>query len=233
MRLVLFMLFVLFPPGALPAPKPFTTFPGAHNSAVSKSPAEGGGHCPLRCECKWKRGKETVSCGEDAAFTSVPRVRDAGTQVLHLEGAAIAALTDDVFTAANLLNLQEVALRNCGLRTVSAFAFRDLINLVSLDLSDNLLEGIPSDALSGLPQLRELVLSGNPLGRVAGNAFSGLGQLVRLELNDCRLGWVDPRALIGLGALEWLKLGKNELTSLDESALRPLRKLHGERKAKN
>ena len=144
-----------------------------------------------------------------------------------MEGSSIAALTDDVFTAANLLNLQEVTLRNCGLRTVSAFAFRDLINLVRLDLSDNLLEGIPTDALAGLPQLRELVLSGNPLGHVGGAAFSDLGQLVRLELTGCRLAWVEPQALVGLTALEWLKIGNNQLTHLSETSLRPLVNLHG------
>lgn len=52
-------------------------------------------------------------------------------QVLILTGGSIAVLPDDVFSVANLLNLQEVALNDCGLRTVAAFAFRDLSNLAS------------------------------------------------------------------------------------------------------
>ncbi len=39
------------------------------------------GHgCPRSCECKWKRGKETVTC-VNTGFTFVPRPIDAGTQV--------------------------------------------------------------------------------------------------------------------------------------------------------
>jgi len=36
--------------------------------------------CPRSCECKWKRGKETVTC-VNTGFTTIPKPIDAGTQV--------------------------------------------------------------------------------------------------------------------------------------------------------
>ena len=37
----------------------------------------------FRCVCKWKRGKETVSCA-DAGYRDIPHVSGAGTQVARL-----------------------------------------------------------------------------------------------------------------------------------------------------
>ena len=36
--------------------------------------------CPTRCECKWKKGKETVEC-VNASLTSIPEGLNADTQV--------------------------------------------------------------------------------------------------------------------------------------------------------
>jgi len=51
------------------------------------------GHgCPRSCECKWKRGKETVTC-VNTGFTFVPRPIDAGTQVSReIENSEISLL---------------------------------------------------------------------------------------------------------------------------------------------
>ena len=37
--------------------------------------------CPSFCECKWKKGKETVEC-VNASLTAVPAGLDADTQVI-------------------------------------------------------------------------------------------------------------------------------------------------------
>ena len=47
------------------------------DEAVSTSSTLG---CPRSCECKWKRGKETVTC-VNTGFTTIPKPIDAGTQV--------------------------------------------------------------------------------------------------------------------------------------------------------
>ena len=36
--------------------------------------------CPLECNCKWKRGKETVECASKG-FKNIPYIKDSGTQV--------------------------------------------------------------------------------------------------------------------------------------------------------
>ena len=59
-----------------------STFQGVGSSdfddeTVSTSSTLG---CPRSCECKWKRGKETVTC-VNTGFTTIPKPIDAGTQV--------------------------------------------------------------------------------------------------------------------------------------------------------
>eukprot|EP00094_Tigriopus_californicus_P001633 TCALIF_01579-PA protein Name:"Similar to LRRC24 Leucine-rich repeat-containing protein 24 (Homo sapiens)" AED:0.34 eAED:0.35 QI:0/0/0/0.33/1/1/3/0/1254 len=181
--------------------------------------------CPKLCECKWKKGKETVAC-VNANYIDIPILEDSGTQVLDFRGNAIKVLVDGIFIHANLLNLQEVHLPQCQIKEIHKFAFRDLINLMRLDLSDNELEAIPSAALSSVSQLRELSLSGNAFGTVKDYAFSNLAHLIKLELSRCRLRSLSPHAFVGLDTLEWLKLDQNHLSHLNPVSIRPLANLH-------
>lgn len=185
------------------------------------------GECPHLCECKWKSGKESVLC-LNANLSGIPTKLDAGTQILDLRQNDIAAIGNDAFSRANLLNLQKLFLARCRLKAIERYAFRMLINLVELDLSYNMFAAVPSLAFESTPELRELRLVGNPIQRIAAESFIKVPQLVRLELSSCKISAVEVRAFAGLEtSLEWLKLDGNRMTDIRAGALLPLQNLHG------
>ena len=54
-----------------------------HNMSDSfyrEKPSMTAKDCPTRCECKWKKGKETVEC-VNASLTSIPEGLNVDTQV--------------------------------------------------------------------------------------------------------------------------------------------------------
>ena len=63
--------------------------------------------CPKSCECKWKKGKETVTCS-GGQFKSIPMLHDSGTQVGHLQ-------------IYNLLDESFIMLVNCKYSIFAAF----------------------------------------------------------------------------------------------------------------
>ncbi|XP_059616469.1 uncharacterized protein LOC132261598 [Phlebotomus argentipes] len=191
------------------------------------------GDCPHLCECKWKSGKESVSC-INANLTFIPAKLDAGTQVLDLTGNDIASIDRDAFSRVSLRNLQRLFVVRCRLKALDRYAFRDLSNLVELDLSNNALATVPSHVFSSISELRELKLNGNPIQRIATDAFGQLPQLVRLELSDCRITAIDARAFASLETtLEWLHLDGNRLMDVRASTLTMLYNLHGLELARN
>ncbi|XP_040574426.1 uncharacterized protein [Lepeophtheirus salmonis] len=179
--------------------------------------------CPSPCECKWKKGKETVSCPNDN-FSIIPRMeKHSGTQVLDFPGNPLKILRNDIFIDKNLLNLQELYLSSCSIGKIEPNAFRDLINLVRLDLSKNSIVSVPEKSLNSVTQLRELSISGNPIRKIKNYAFSALSQLVKLEISDCQLTWIEPYAFNGLETLRRLKIDGNRLAELNPAVWYPLR----------
>ena len=183
--------------------------------------------CPRLCECKWKSGKESVSC-PNANLSTVPLHLEAGTQVLNLSKNNLVSVKNDEFGKAGLLNLQKVYISHCRLKNLERHAFRKLINLVELDLSHNALASVPSQTFDSIPELRELRLNGNPIQRILDEAFVHVPQLVRLELSECRITSIEPRAFHGLEeSLEWLKLDYNKIAEVMSSSFTVLNNLHG------
>jgi len=152
--------------------------------------------CPLKCECKWKGGKESVTC-HNIGLTDIPHVLEPTVQVLDLGGNPLAQLSAQAFRRLGLLHLQRILLQRCSIRSVERSTFMGLTNLVELDLSHNNLATIPIHAFDSIPQLRELKLSGNPLVRLNNHALAAVSQLVRLELANCQLNVIEPRAFQG------------------------------------
>ncbi|CAL4089340.1 unnamed protein product, partial [Meganyctiphanes norvegica] len=182
--------------------------------------------CPKVCECKWKDGKETVSC-VSAGFIDIPRGLDPSTQVLDLRRNNLRILPKDSFLDVDLLNLQKIWLTHCNLKRLEAGSLRKLANLVELDLSDNLLKDVPSTALGDVPGLRELRLTHNQLMNITDAAFTPTPDLVRLDLTNNQITNIDSRAFRGLSRLEVLKLSSNKLKILRSDVLTPLVALHG------
>lgn len=182
--------------------------------------------CPHLCECKWKSGKESVSC-PNANLSSIPLHLDAGTQVLNLSRNNLVIIKHDEFSKADLLNLQKVYISQCRLKSLERYAFRKLINLVELDLSHNSLNSVPSHTFDSIPELRELKLNGNPIQRILNDAFVNIPQLVRLELSECRISMIETKAFAGLEmTLEWLEINFNKLSDITSFSFTILENLH-------
>lgn len=177
--------------------------------------------CPKVCECKWRDGKEVVTC-RDAHFIDIPRGLDPSTQVLDLRHNNLRILPRDSFVYTGLVNLQKVWLNFCKLIKLEEGAFRMLSNVVELDLSNNFLRGVPSEALTDLPGLRVLRLAHNGLTVLPAAAFLPVPDLVQLDLNHNTITTIEPGALRSLAKLGVLELSSNKLASLDVEELKPL-----------
>jgi len=81
----------------------------------------------------------------------------------------------------NFRNLQELIIRNCGLRTISVGAFRGLDSLERLTIQDNPLTSIEADWFN-IERLERLDLRGNSIHYIAPGAFRHLRKLVYLNL---------------------------------------------------
>lgn len=178
--------------------------------------------CPQQCSCKWKGGKETVSCStlnnNTHSMTALPANLDPDTQVLDLNGnffsfIRAAAFLDDL----GLPNLQKIYLSGCSVSDVAPGAFRGLTNLVELDLSGNALREFPAFAKDDCRHLMRLDLRANSLiRRISSGAFDALADLVHLDLSECAIESIsDTSGLANLNSLEQLKLRGNKLTLID------------------
>ncbi|XP_050709904.1 uncharacterized protein LOC126994641 [Eriocheir sinensis] len=183
------------------------------------------GTCPKVCECKWRDGKETVSC-PDAEFIDIPRGLGSTTQVLNLQHNNLQILPRDAFIDAGLVNLQKVRLNFCNLKHLDHGAFNMLANLVELDLSHNMLRAVPSEALADVPGLRELRLAHNYITSLPEEAFTPTPDLVHLVISQNQIDVVNERAFRGLTRLEVLKLSDNRLAALDAAIVHPLVAIH-------
>ncbi|MPC64008.1 Leucine-rich repeat-containing protein 4C [Portunus trituberculatus] len=184
------------------------------------------GECPKVCECKWRDGKETVTCiGTD--FTNIPRQLDPSTQVLDLQHSNLQVLPRDAFADSDLVNLQKLWLNHCKITHLERGAFNMLDNLVDLDMSKNLLRVVPTAALIDIPGLRELSLAHNDLSTIPADAFAPIPDLVTLDLSNNRIRSINPKAFRCLATLEVLKLSGNLLVYLMQDLLVPLKALHG------
>ncbi|CAL4248574.1 unnamed protein product, partial [Meganyctiphanes norvegica] len=179
------------------------------------------GNCPKACECKWRDGKETVSC-PDADFIDIPRHLDPSTQVLDMRRNKLKILPPDSFVYTGLINLQKVWLTYCQLIHIERGAFRKLINVVEMDVSHNMLRSIPTESLEDLPGLREFRISNNALTYINATAFSPTKELVRLDLSHNKIVYIHKDAISNLQNLEVLKVDHNDLVVLSAEALRPL-----------
>ena len=184
-----------------------------------------GAGCPKVCECKWKDGKETVSCPA-AEFIDIPRGLSPTTQVLDLTRNNLQILPAEAFLDSGLLNLQKVWLSRCNLKTLQVGAFRRLNNLVELDLGYNLLGAVPSESLKDASGLRDLRLNNNNISSLADGAFTRTPDLIKLDLGWNAISHASERAFRGLTRLELLKLSGNRLSVLRAATVAPLVAIH-------
>jgi len=97
--------------------------------------------------------------------------------------------------------LQELIIRNCGLRTISA------------------------DAFKGLDSLERLTIQGNPLTSIEADSFN-IERLERLDLRGNSIRYIAPGAFRHLRRLVYLNLEGNDLQCIYTSDLQDMPNLH-------
>jgi Leucine-rich repeat (LRR) protein len=194
---LLAMIVVLAPiSGAYRATSATTLQPPLLTSLSSTPASAAAANCLKHCVCKWKGGKESITCHQAAGLTSIPALGNGESTVqwLDLSGNAIGQLGAEQFRKVGLVHLQRIVLQRCSIRTIERTALWGLTNLVELDLSHNALTSIPSGALHYAPELRELKLNGNAILRLSDSVLVSGTKLVRLELANCQISQIDHKA---------------------------------------
>lgn len=170
--------------------------------------------CPVSCSCKWKNGKQTVSCTHNGLL-DIPNGLASDTQVLDFSGNFMSSLPAELFENKGLINLQRIYLSNSRIKTINKRTFKGLTNLVEMDLSVNKLETVPTNSFIYCPSLMRLILNANPLKVLKTLAFDHLPFLNTLELRNCQLVEIEEGAFQGLHSLEWLLLDENNLKTIE------------------
>ncbi|KAL6257575.1 hypothetical protein P5V15_011152 [Pogonomyrmex californicus] len=106
--------------------------------------------------------------------------------------------------------LQELVIRNCGLRTISAGAFRGLDSLERLTIQDNPLTSIETDWFN-IERLERLDLRGNSIHYIASGAFRHLHRLVYLNLEGNDLQCIFTSDLQDMPNLHIVEFAGNPL----------------------
>ena len=135
---------------------------------------------------------------------------------LSLAGNDLPWLADGLFTATP--ELSQLDLSGCGIRNVSADAFRGMSQLRGLRLNDNLLASVPTHSWHALPHLETLVLGQNNMSTIGPRAFAGLNRLKEIDISDAgQLMSIDSEALSANRELSVIRLTNcRRLTTLPE-----------------
>lgn len=110
----------------------------------------------------------------------------------------------------NFRRLQELIIRNCGLRTIEAGAFRGLDSLERLAIQHNPLTSIEQGWFN-IQQLERLDLRGNSIRYIAPGAFRQLSRLVYLNLEGNDLQCIFTSDLSDMPDLHVVEFAGNPL----------------------
>ncbi|XP_035687423.1 toll-like receptor Tollo [Branchiostoma floridae] len=122
----------------------------------------------------------------------------------------------------NPSSLQEVDLSNNHISYLNGSAFAQLVNLEDLNLRNNLISTITVDVFSKLSKLRFLDLAENSLTDLPDNLFMHNGNLTELRLGLNNISAIGRKTFTGLSSLQKLFLNNGGLSDIDSLSFAPL-----------
>ena len=121
---------------------------------------------------------------------------------------------NDVFS--NLIELQELWLKDSFIEFKDNSLFSNLVNLKKLTLYKCEIESIRENSFSNLHNLEYLDMSSNRLRSLSAKSFVGLDNLKRLDLRNNELVNFDLGIFDNIGKIENINLYKNPIINKDE-----------------
>jgi hypothetical protein len=182
--------------------------------------------CPQFCKCKWVSGRKAADC-TNSSLTSFSGKLSSQIQILDLSGSILLELPANAFSSVNLVNLQKLFMRDCGIQELHKEAFYGLALLIELDLSGNYIHTLHPGIFYEIVRLRILSLSRNPIQKLEDGLFSNMTYLQGVDLSRCNLSHIARKTFVNSPNLRSLALDGNNLTMMKVETLEPLYQLAG------
>lgn len=109
-------------------------------------------------------------------------------------------------------SLVSLNMQDCGIRTISDYAFDGLSNLKKLSLPYNNITELREQWFASVPLLEQLDLSYNLIASIEPTVFQRLRGLRRLDVRQNRLTCLEPAQLMPMAGLEKLRFSDNPFT---------------------
>ncbi|EFN78221.1 chondroadherin [Harpegnathos saltator] len=109
-------------------------------------------------------------------------------------------------------SLVSLNMQDCGIRTISDYAFDGLTGLKKLSLPYNNITLLRDQWFASLPSLEQLDLSHNLITSIEPTAFERLRGLRRLDVRQNRLTCLEPVQLMPMAGLEKFRFSDNPLS---------------------
>ncbi|XP_032665877.1 leucine-rich repeat and immunoglobulin-like domain-containing nogo receptor-interacting protein 3 [Odontomachus brunneus] len=109
-------------------------------------------------------------------------------------------------------SLVSLNIQDCGIRTISDYAFDSLSSLKKLSLPYNNITELRDQWFAGMPSLEQLDLSYNLITSIEPMVFQRLRGLRRLDVRQNRLTCLEPAQLMPMAGLEKFRFSGNPLT---------------------
>ena len=180
--------------------------------------------CSPPCKCKWVSGKKTAECIRQN-LSQIPESLSSEIQNLDLTGNRIEQLHENVFSNLNLVNLQRLSLRECGIASINVEAFNGLKIVIEIDLSENNIKHLHAGTFSETQRLRVLLLNQNRIEALENGLFNNLTHLHKVVLSNNRIDRIGERTFQNLPGLQTLTLDGNNLSSVKQITFEMLPKL--------
>lgn len=139
------------------------------------------------------------------------------TKELWFMGINITYIQPGAFKHLDTLN--NLAITNTSIRTLSRNNFRGLRSLKTLALNKNKINTIEDGTFLGLENLEQLILNDNRITKLNENTFEGLKFLKGLFLNDNPIEYIHDSALHNMEDLTHLNISVVQGKKVSEKAL--------------
>ncbi|XP_015189359.1 PREDICTED: protein toll-like [Polistes dominula] len=138
--------------------------------------------------------------------------------LLNNNKGELTTLPDKLFM--QLTNLEEVQLRNNGLKSLPVNLFRGSTSLKYIDLSENFLQEIPELIFRDLQNVKKLSIRYNMIERLPDLIFRYVTNVTNLDLSFNRIDYVQRYLFNGLKLLKELNMEGNGLKYINNDAFK-------------